>query len=143
MFFHCSARALSIVGFGDLSKSAAYITQTSRFTKLVVHILFQDDQIRVGLDLDEILGQIRICPDPLAITSICSGLRHRHFAFAFSLLFTSIEILRRVRRTTALSAGECECSHILSPVSPTVSICSRSGITAYRQHVGTIPHAMP
>jgi hypothetical protein len=47
------------------------------FTKLVVRILFQDDQIRVGLDLDEILGQIRICPDPLTITSICNGLRHR------------------------------------------------------------------
>jgi hypothetical protein len=46
-----------------------------------VRILFQDDQIRVGLDLtgylDEILGQIRICPDPLTITSICNGLRHR------------------------------------------------------------------
>ncbi len=40
-------------------------------------ILFQDDQIRVGLDLDEILGQIRVYPDPLAITSICNGLRHR------------------------------------------------------------------
>jgi hypothetical protein len=50
---------------------------TSRFTKLVVCILFQDDQNRVGLDLDEILGQIRICPDPLVITSICNGLRHR------------------------------------------------------------------
>ena len=42
-----------------------------------MRILFQDDQIRVGLDLDEILGQIRICPDPLVITSICNGLRHR------------------------------------------------------------------
>jgi hypothetical protein len=42
-----------------------------------VRILFQDDQIRLGLDLDEILGQIRICPDPLAITTICNGLRHR------------------------------------------------------------------
>jgi hypothetical protein len=35
------------------------------------------EESRVGLDLDEILGQIRICPDPLAITSICNGLRHR------------------------------------------------------------------
>ncbi len=75
------------------------------FTKLVVRILFQDDQIRVGLDLEEILDQIRICPDPLAITSICSGLRHCHFALAFSLLFTSIKILRRARRTTTMSVG--------------------------------------
>ncbi len=50
---------------------------TSRFTKLVVCILFQDDQIRIGLDLDEIIGQIRICPDLLSMTSICNGLRHR------------------------------------------------------------------
>jgi hypothetical protein len=42
-----------------------------------VSILFQDDQIRVGLDLDEILGQIRICPGSPAVTSICNGLRHR------------------------------------------------------------------
>jgi hypothetical protein len=34
-------------------------------------------QIRVGLDLDEILVQIRICPDPLDITSVCNGLCHR------------------------------------------------------------------
>jgi hypothetical protein len=69
-------------------------------------------------------------------------LRHRHFAFAFNLLFTSIKILRRSRRTTTLSEGGCDCSHILSPVSPVMAIYGRSENTANRQHVGTIPHAM-
>ncbi len=75
MFIHYSDRALSITGYGDLSKSAAYITQRAGSPSLSCASCFR--QIRVGLDLDKTLGQIRICPDPLPITSICNGLRHR------------------------------------------------------------------
>jgi hypothetical protein len=66
-------------GRGSSTYSSIVLLELCPWLDLAIcqSILFQEDQIRVGLDLDEILGQIRICPDPLAITSICNGLRHR------------------------------------------------------------------
>jgi hypothetical protein len=88
----------------------------SRFAQLVICILSQDEQVRIGLDLDKLLGQIRVRPDAMA-HAIGSSLDHRHILCRL----WSVEI-RRMRRTTG------ESRHILSTVfaSLVVAVAGRS-----------------
>ncbi len=75
--------------------------------------------------------------------SVASTRRHGRSSSRSPEYFDTGEQQAERERTTTMSPGGCDCSHILSPVSPVMAISGQSESTSDRRLVGTIPHAMP